>query len=195
MRLPLPDRELAFLDLVLRAPSRDADAAAAAADLAPRAELRAEFAGRIHSWEGRVVRTEGELDPKSRMVHVVVRVEDPYDTDGDSPAGRPPLAVGLFVEAEIAGVVAHGVYVLPRGALRRNRGEDRPHVLVVDDESRLRVRDVELLRMEPGRVILGGGLASGDRVCVSPLRAVTDGMRVRVAGDASEGQELAGSGS
>ena len=127
VRLPLPDRELAYLDLVLRARSRDENGAAQdPASLGPRAELRADFAGRTHSWQGYVVRTEGELDPKSRMVHVVVRVEDPYDTRHESPPGRPPLAVGLFVEADIEGVVAEDVYVLPRSALRRNRGEDEP---------------------------------------------------------------------
>lgn len=196
VRLPLPDRELAYLDLVLRSRKRGDDTAAESElPPGPRAELRADFAGRSHSWEGQVVRTEGELDPKSRMVHVVVRVEDPYGTGSEPTPGRPPLAVGLFVEADIEGVVAENVYLLPRSALRRNRGEDRPHVLVVDAESRLQVRDVDLLRTEPGRVIVSSGIQAGERVCVSPLRAVTDGMRVRVAGDASEGRELAESGS
>jgi multidrug efflux pump subunit AcrA (membrane-fusion protein) len=68
-------------------------------------------------------------------------------------------------------------------------------VLVVDDASRLWKRDVEILRTERGRVIVGSGLSPGERICVSPLRAVTDGMRVRVAGDASEGRELAGADS
>ena len=46
-----------------------------------------------------LVRTEAELDPRSRMVHVVVEVQRPYST-GD---GRPPLLPGTFVEVSIAG--------------------------------------------------------------------------------------------
>ena len=193
VRLPLPDRELAYLSLALR--PRMADAEEAGEVTGPEVELRAEFAGREHSWRGRVVRTEGELDPKSRMVHVVVRVEDPYDTHHDSPPGRPPLAVGLFVAAHIDGVTAQDVFVLPRSALRRERGEDEPHVLVVDSDSRMWKRPVQLLRTEHSRVILGEGLSAGEQVSVSPLRVVTDGMKVRLAADASEGRELVGSGS
>lgn len=193
VRLPLPDRELAYLDLELTAPGRDDEAREA--PTGPPVELRALFAGREHRWQGRVVRTEGELDPKSRMVHVVVRVEDPYGTSGEGDPDRPPLAVGLFVEASIEGRRLEDVHVLPRSALRRERGEQRPHLLVVDDDSRLEIRDVEILRTEQERVIVGRGLRDGERVCVSPLRIVTEGMRVRVASDASEDRELAGAGS
>jgi multidrug efflux pump subunit AcrA (membrane-fusion protein) len=143
--------------------------------------LHAEFAGRTHTWRGFIVRTEGEIDAKSRMVTVVARVEDPY---GRGPAGdRPPLAVGLFVQAEIVGRVVPAAFVLPRGALRYDGDDQKPRVLVVDDELRLWPREVEVLRQERERVVLGAGLLAGERVCVSPLRAVVDGMRVRVQDD------------
>ena len=37
----------------------------------PKVILRAEFAGAEHAWEAHVVRTEGELDPRTRMVNVI----------------------------------------------------------------------------------------------------------------------------
>jgi RND family efflux transporter MFP subunit len=193
VRLPVPDRELAYLDLVLARRTRDDDAPnSERAELGPSVELRAEFAGREHSWSGRIVRTEGELDPKSRMVRLVVRVEDPY---GSTTADRPPLAVGLFVTADIEGLTVQDAYVLPRAALRRERGEQRTHVLVVDADSRLRFRDVTVLRTERGRAIVGSGLQPGERVCISPLRAVTDGMRVRIVDDPPPDPELLGAAS
>ena len=69
IRLPLPDDELAFIDLPLdyRGVSSERPA--------PRVILRTRFAGRLHEWEGTIVRTEGEIDPQSRMVHVVAQVE------------------------------------------------------------------------------------------------------------------------
>ncbi len=146
--------------------------------------LHAEFAGRLHSWHGNIVRTEGEIDSKSRMVTVVARVEDPYGRD--AAGERPPLAVGLFVQAEIAGRVVSGAFVVPRAALRRDPADQKDRVLVVDDDSRLRVRQVEVLRRERERVILGSGLVAGERICVSPLRAVVDGMRVRIVEDQAE---------
>ena len=64
-------------------------------------------------------------------------------------------------------------------------------MLVIDDDSRLRFRSVDVLRTERDRVIVRGGLQPGERVCISPLRAVTDGMRVRVSPGPGEGPDMA----
>lgn len=166
VRLPLPDDRLAFVDLPLAYRG-------GSAGRGPRVELTADFAGRLHAWTGRIVRTEAEIDARSRMVHAIARVDDPYGR-GAEP-GRPPLSAGMFVEAEIEGRRVEGVAVLPRAALREG---DR--VLLVDGESRLRFRDVEILRALEDRVVISAGLSDGDRVCLSPIAAVTDGMLVRV---------------
>lgn len=174
VRLPVPDDDVAFLDLELgyRGEERSAEG--------PAVDLSARFAGEEHRWQGRIVRTEGEIDPKSRMVHAVARVDDPYGRRaGDE---RPPLAVGMFVDAEIAGRSVPDAIVLPRAALR-----DGKRVLVVDGEDRLRIRDVEVMRAGRERVVLRAGLAAGERVCLSPLEAVVDGMKVRpIAQEASQ---------
>jgi len=117
------------------------------------------------------VRTEGELDPDTRMVHVVARIKNPYA----SQAGQAPLAVGLFVDAQIYGESVDDVSILPRSALR-----DENHVLVVDEASRLRMRQVNVLRLADDEVYIGGSLRGGERVCVSALQSATDGMEVRV---------------
>ncbi|RMH22556.1 MAG: efflux RND transporter periplasmic adaptor subunit [Acidobacteria bacterium] len=165
VKLPVADDELAFLELPVA--YRDG-----AAGPRPEVTLSARFAGRSHSWSGRIVRSEGELDPRSRMLNLVARIEDPYGR-----SGRPPLVVGQFVDAIIAGRVAEGVFVLPRAALRR--GEE-DHVLVVGDDERLRKRPVEVVRIAGETVIVGRGLEEGERVCLSNLEVVVDGMPVRV---------------
>jgi multidrug efflux pump subunit AcrA (membrane-fusion protein) len=124
------------------------------------------------------VRTEGEIDPRSRMVHAVARVDDPY---GEAVDGRAPLHVGLFVDAEIEGRTLPAAAVLPREALREG---DR--VLVVDGDDRLRFRAVQVARLTREHVIVGAGLAAGERVCISPRATPVDGMAVRVARDAPE---------
>jgi len=170
VRLPLPDRELRYLDLPLA--YREDGEAATEAEPGPEVELRAEFAGTPHTWRGRVVRTEGEIDARSRMVTVVARVEDPY---GRAAAGeRPPLAVGLFVAATLQGRRIEQAVLLPREALHE---EDR--VLVLDAESRLHFRRVEVLRSERDRIVVGSGLEAGEQVCVSLLSNAVDGMAVR----------------
>lgn len=177
VRLPIPDRELAYLDVRLGSPTPPAVGPAGAApaiDPGPEVLLHAEFAGRERVWRGRLVRTEGEIDPRTRVVHVVARVEHPYAED-------PPLAVGLFVSAEILGRRVEDAFVVPRSALRE--GPDGDEVLVVDDESRIRFHPVEVLRERRGEVVIGAGLEAGDRVLVSPLGTAVDGMSVRVVGD------------
>ena len=171
IRLPLPDAELAYLDLPLSYRGTENR-------VGPRVTLRANFAGQTHEWQGRIVRTESEIDPVSRMVHLVAQVRDPY-APGTDPT-RPPLAVGMYVEAEIEGNVVTGVAVLPRAALR-----GLSQVLVVDGASRLRFRDVDLLRATTEVILVRAGLEEGEAVSLSPLEAVTEGMQVQILGDAA----------
>ena len=171
IRLPIPDEELAFLDLPLgyhgEAPSATG----------PDVRVHARFAGREHTWLGHVVRTEGQIDRGTRMVHVVVEVADPYGRG--TQADRPPLAVGLFVEAEILGLVAEGVVALPRRVLRTDvSGAAR--VWLVDAEGRLRSRKIEVLRLERERVLVSAGLQTGERVLLSPLATPVEGMQVEI---------------
>ncbi|MDH3643396.1 MAG: efflux RND transporter periplasmic adaptor subunit [Gammaproteobacteria bacterium] len=177
VRLPIHDEELAFLDLPL------ASAGAAGATPIP-VTLRARFAGTNHEWQGEVVRTEGELDPTTRMVNVVARIPEPYVKSGD----RPPLSVGLFVDAEIEGETLPNLVVLPRSAMR---GDSQ--VLVVDDENRLRFRDVDVFRRADETVYIRAGLERDELVCISPLQSTADGMLVRLANEPKT--SLAGSAS
>jgi RND family efflux transporter MFP subunit len=197
VRLPLPDRELRYLDIPfdLSGETVYSDGDPIEASVGPAVQLRAEFAGEDRTWVGHIVRTEGEIDAKSRMVHLVARVEDPYGQNGTR--GSAPLAVGLFVEAEIQGRWAKGVFVLPRMALRTDSGEDL--VYVVDAGDRLRFKAVEVLRAERNDVIIGSGLERGDRICVSPMAAAVNGMAVRTIRAAEDesrlGQQPQSSGS
>jgi RND family efflux transporter MFP subunit len=183
VRLPIPDAELEYLDLPMLYRGDDG---AATLDAGPEVVLSARFAGEQHRWSGHVVRTEGEIDPTSRMVHVVARVEDPYQRSeaGSTksnevsihPRPRPPLAVGLFVEAEIKGVQVERAAVFPRSALR-----DDGRIVIVDSEQRLRQRKVDVLRIERDHIIVGSGVQEGENVMVSVLKAVVEGMEVRTS--------------
>ncbi len=157
--LPVPDSELAFLDLPLGAELRGAG---------PRVLLKARFAGGRHEWEARIVRVGGEIDPATRMVNLIARVEEPYRAIGD----RPPLSVGLFVEAEVVGRSVDSVFEVPRGALVR---ADR--LWLVEDD-RLALRQVGILRSDPDVAIVSDGLASGDLISLTILETAVDGMLV-----------------
>jgi len=163
VRLPVPDDQLAFLDVPLDGTM---------ATDGPRVDLEAEFAGGRHRWQGRIVRTEGEIDPESRMIHVVARIDDPYDR-GNAVDG-PPLAVGMFVSATIHGREIPDAVVLPRAALRLGGV-----VWVALPDGTLREREIGIGRTDHERIVVLEGLAAGDRVCLSPVEGFVDGMRVR----------------
>jgi RND family efflux transporter MFP subunit len=166
VRLPIPDEDMAYLDCCIDFRSQNP----APPNL--EVDLYATYGGKIYHWPGQIIRVEGEIDPLSRMVTLVARVKDPYGRGEVSD--RPPFAVGLFVEAEIKGRRADNVAVIPRSALR---GTDR--VLVIDAESRIHFRTVEVLKKDSETVVLSSGLEAGEKICLSPLEMVVEGMHIR----------------
>ncbi len=175
IRLPIPNEELAYVNLPVDYRGE------ATQQAGPAVQLYADFAGRQHHWQGRIVRVEGEIDQHSRMVHVIAQVDDPYGRDEGQD--QIPLAVGLFVEAVIEGNSAEGVYVVPRAAVRGNQ------VLVVDAEQKLRFREVKILRNDRENAVISGGLTPGTLICVSNMEAVSDGMKVRTVSESEKTTE------
>lgn len=161
VRLPIPDAELAFLDLPLGIEIPPAQA--------PKVVLSARFRGEEHRWIGHIVRSEAEIDPRTRMVNVIARVARPYDA-----TKRTPLAAGLFVEAEIHGRWVEGVFRVPRSAIGRDND-----VWVLDQEDRLRRRSVEVLRFERDHALISSGLVAQDRVSLLESRLAREGLAVR----------------
>ena len=159
VRLPIADRQLAFLNL----PSLRTGNLPETQQ--PRVTLTAEYGGRTLNWAGKIVRTEAEIDTASRMVQLVARVE--------TQADQPGLSVGLFVNAEISGIAVEDVVVLPRSSLRNEN-----QVLIVDGENKIRFRTVTPLRLYQDSVLIADGFVEGDRVCVSTLQTAIEGMNV-----------------
>jgi len=114
-----------------------------------------------------VVRSEGKIDQRTRMIRVVVRVDKPY-------AKRPPLAIGLFVRVEIEGRTVPDMAVIPRSALHQGNV-----VWVLDKEDRIRFRKIVVARIDGETVQIQEGLSNGETVIISGLKAITDGMVVR----------------
>ncbi len=136
-------------------------------------------------WSAEVVRSSGEFDPRTRMLTLTAVMDDPLALQREGE----PLPFGAFVTGSIRGREVDGVVVLPRSALRQ---DDR--VLVLEDGERLRFRTVEVLRTESERVLVSSGLEPGERVCISPLEAPVDGMRVEIEGSADAPDDDAGAG-
>ena len=168
-RVSLPDAALELVELPF---------GGAAGGRGPRARLTAvlgpALASTTWSWEGRLTRMAGEVDPATRFFPAVIEVRDPY---GEGAGGRPPLVAGMFVRAEIEGREYPQVAVVPRSAFREDG-----RVLVVDDEDRIRIREVDAFwSTGDGDLLVRSGLEDGERVVTNPPAIVTEGMTVRLA--------------
>ena len=171
VRLPLHDSKLKYLDLPLTFGGKAKNGKDTVVT------LRARFAQQVQERTGTIVRTEGEIDAKSRMVHAIARVADPYSRDGGHE--RPPLSVGMFVEAVIHGRTFDNVVEISRDAVR-----DGDEVLVIDDDNRMYRRKIRPLHRGEHTVIVEKGLYDGDRICLSTIGVFVEGMKVKLEDDA-----------
>ncbi len=130
------------------------------------ARVTASFAGQEIEWPARVVRAEAELDQKTRLTPVVVRVDRPYSR-------VPPLMSGLFVQVDILGRTQERATLLPRSAIREGG------LIWVVEKGRIAFREVDILRYQDDRALVSPGLEEGARVVVSTLKTVTSGLEVR----------------
>lgn len=170
VRLPVTDSDSAFVQLP----------GVGRTDNQPAVTLTAVVGGEISQWQGKVVRTEGVLDERSRVIYAVAQIEDPYQR---ANSGKVPLRFGRFVQAEIAGDSAEDVVVVPRHLLLAQQ-----QILVVDNENQLQFRSVELERTDDRFAYVRSGFADGDRLATSAIANPLAGTTVRVAGATDEAQ-------
>ncbi len=172
VRLPLTDRQLAFVDLP------ESYRGEAVLKEGPLVKLSSDLGGKTYTWEGRIVRTEGSIDTRSRQLFVIAQVDDPYAKDA---SGRPPLKIGQFVRAQITGQQLSDVFVLPRSLLS---GTD--NILIVDQDNKVQRREVEIVWHDAENIVVRSGLNSGDRIISTAMPYATDGAEIKLPGQTND---------
>ena len=162
VRFPLADAQLAFLD-------PDYARLGNAGDEAATVTLMAKFAGDMQSWEAKLTRTEGDISTRSRFLHVIAEVSDTTSDKGVQ------LPIGLFVNGIITGRDVEGLVRIPRTALRADNT-----VMVIDENDQLHFRDVQIFQLTSDSALISAGLDEGERISISPLQFVVEGMPVQV---------------
>jgi len=160
VRLPIPDSQVNYLNIPLGSTANDGV-------ISGNVRFTAQFAGQLNEWQGTLLRTEAEIDAKTRMITAVVGVDPKANSNG-----LPPI-LGLFVAAEIAGKTVENAVLLPRGALTEDG-----RVLIINDDDTLSFRSIDLVRIQDNQLVITGGISANERVVTSPIQTVVDGMRV-----------------
>jgi hypothetical protein len=86
--------------------------------------------------------------------------------------------MGTFVRAQIQGLRADDVIVLPRSVLQAD-----DTVLIANDERILEIRQVTVLRAEPRNVYISDGIEAGELVVTTSMDAPIPGTRLAVTGE------------
>jgi RND family efflux transporter MFP subunit len=119
---------------------------------------------------GRVRQIDPQADPVTRTFKVRVAVNEP-------PAA---MRLGATVSGRLEVDHGHGL-TLPASALTSSQGG--PAVWVVDPAGlTVALKPVEVLRFDPGTVVISGGLDGGEIVVTAGVQALHPGQKVRLLG-------------
>ena len=157
VRLPVADKDIPFLGIPL-------DGTTLLESSRPSVLLTTSYGGDTFQANGYIVRSESQIDPKTRMISVIATI----------PMNKmnKKLKVGMFVNAEIDGLSFKNITVVPRSAVKND-------MIWVVEKNYLRKKSVEVIRYEDDLAFIADGLNKNDRVLVTRLDSYVDGMPVR----------------
>jgi membrane fusion protein, multidrug efflux system len=122
---------------------------------------------------GRVRQVDPQADPVTRTFRVRVAVNEPPQA----------MRLGATVSGRMEVDHGHGLSI-PASALAASA--TGPAVWVVDPENlTVSLKPVEVLRFDPGTVVLSGGLSGGEIVVTAGVQALHPNQKVRLLGAAS----------
>lgn len=127
-----------------------------------------------YQWRGTLNRTFGEIDNASRMAKIAISVADPYRLRAPENTAPPALQNGLFVDLELEGTNLGPVVSIPRSALREGGV-----VWLADENDRLEIRPVEVLRRQQQSLLIGEGLQGGERLILTNISGPATGLKLR----------------
>ncbi len=173
IRLPIRNRDLAFIDLpeAYRFSEGPAEEGAYV-------EIVSQLGG-DSVWGAELVRTEGAIDETARQLHVIAMIADPFE---QAVEDRVPLKIGQYVTARLTGKTLTDALVIPNNTIYQGS-----YVYVVE-EGVLQRRDIDIAWQNDQEALVIAGLDSGDALVTTALGQVTSGIKVSVSGDTRTGR-------
>ncbi|MDX2322356.1 MAG: efflux RND transporter periplasmic adaptor subunit [Moritella sp.] len=143
----------------------------------PPVNITAQFGNKGYRWSGKLTRTEGALDTKSRQLYTVATIENPYGRDNRN---KPALKIGQFVSAEIAGNVLHNIFILPTTSVYE--GDQ----VIVFKDGQLNRKDINVIWRDSRNTIVDAGVYTGELLVTTPLNSVVSGRKARLTSSSSK---------
>lgn len=137
-------------------------------------------------WEGQLIRLSESVDPIRDTLGLMIVVNDPYE--GVIPGVRPPLLKGMYTSVELFSPTRPAL-VLPRKAVHQGR------VYVAETDDTLSIRKLDILFVQGNLLVVSGtenaGITVGERVIISDVIPVMDGLPLKVIPADEYEQQLA----
>lgn len=131
-------------------------------------EIRSFYKGKNQTWIGKLERVDGVIDPVTRMINLIAVFKNDFiETD------KPNLPIGLFVEAQIDGIILKDIFSIPINAISENN-----EVYIVNNDNELVSRQLSILKKYSNFVIVNDGLKAGERIVISKLSTASNGIKV-----------------
>ena len=153
VQLPITDQDVAFTGLSFNGLEIQRDN-----------QLDVTFNIRDNVFNGKIIRAEAEVDPKTRMLSVVASISENKNNN--------MILVGQYIQATIFGTEIDDIYVLPRNSVRNES------VWVVNSKMELANRAVDVIRYEGEFALVSEGIEKGDRLLQSRLSSLINGLKV-----------------
>jgi RND family efflux transporter MFP subunit len=134
--------------------------------------LTATLGGAVHRWQGTLTGLDAAIDPSTRTVYGTVIIQDPYSES--SSVVDMPLAVGLYVDAEVEGRLMVDAVQIPAEGLRAG-----DKVFVLTGEGLLDIRQADVVHRSRSNALLSAGVEPGEQIVVSAIRNPVRGMRLQ----------------
>ena len=122
-------------------------------------------------WEARVLRISDSIDATRQTLGIVVGVDNPYEKI--IPGKRPPLIKGMYTAVDLY-APSRPAMVIPRKALHQGR------VYIANGDDKLDIRPVDIQLTQGDLVVIRSGIEEGERVIITDLIPVIEGMPLQV---------------
>ncbi|RZS93635.1 efflux RND transporter periplasmic adaptor subunit [Aquimarina brevivitae] len=121
---------------------------------------------------GILYRQIGALEEQTRLVRVLIKVEDPLSTLSKNQ-NKPKMIIGSFVEIELSGKKIKDVVRIHRDYLRSNQT-----VWIMEDGT-LQIKNVSILLSDANYVYITEGLSGNEKIVTTNISTVTNGVPLR----------------
>ena len=127
-----------------------------------------QLVGSDQTWDASVIRIANGIDPATRTVRVVLSIQQPGDMA--DPVDNPPLPKGMYVEGILRYAASEPRMIVPQEAIHEG------WVYLVDTDSRLVRREIDVDYYQDGMAIIRSGLNEGETVILDDIVPAITGI-------------------